>query len=169
MINDDLQPESSVRCGQDLLSDAFEAHFDELYRYCCLRVGRSAAEDLVSETFVRAVSRAPSFDSSRSTIRAWLFGIENNVIREWFRSRDRQRLLLIRTQPIDEGDHGAASSDLRLVLNGLPARDADVLLLVDAFGLTYAEAADSLGVPIGTIRSRLAMARRRLRKRLGHE
>jgi RNA polymerase sigma factor (sigma-70 family) len=166
MMSDDPLSAQLPVSGHDLLTVAFETHFADMYRYSCVRVGQSYAEDIVAEAFARAAARIASFDASRSTMRAWLFGIENNVIREWLRNRERQRLLVIKSQPLDDVDHHGGVIELRALLEGLAPKDAEILLMVDAFGLSYSEASHGLGVPVGTVRSRLAMARRRLRKQL---
>ncbi|HET9092811.1 MAG TPA: RNA polymerase sigma factor [Acidimicrobiales bacterium] len=153
------------------LEAAFEENFDDLYRFAVRRVGESPAEDAVAETFARAVSRYPSFDSERGSVRAWLFGIETNVLREVLRARSRER------RPVPEARAGTewerevegveTALELRSALDGLPRRSVELLLLVDGFALSYREAATAIGIPVGTVRSGLSIARRRLRRALG--
>lgn len=156
----------SERSGDETpsLAVAFEECFADLFRYAYLRVGQDSAEDVAAETFVRAASGFQNFDPSRSTLRAWLFGIENNVIRESLRRTRRQRLILLKMPLPDAVESQHSAAELLSLFQGLSQKDSEVILMVDAFGMTYSEVAASLGIPVGTVRSRLAVARRRLRR-----
>jgi RNA polymerase sigma-70 factor (ECF subfamily) len=107
----------------------------------------------------------------------WLFGIAANVCRNATRSQRRLFAATARlTVPPDEPDHadGVAArldAERRMApvlraLRTLNSRDQDVLTLVDWSGLSYPEAAVALGIPVGTVRSRLARARERLTRTL---
>ncbi len=152
------------------MSDALEVlevwyrqHGPALLRY--LRssfASGEAAEDLLHETFVQALRRA---DGAASTVspRAWLFAVARNVGRTWLRRRRRFAPL-----PDDEPVAAEPLVDPRLDLMRdsiarLPAPQREALELRLRDGLTYEEIADVVGVPIGTVRSRLHHAMRRLR------
>jgi RNA polymerase sigma-70 factor (ECF subfamily) len=153
----------------------FEAHVDEIRTFLFRRSGSwNTADDLTSVVFLEAWRRkeAPIPESSR---RAWLYGIAINVLRNERRSRGRYRAALSRLSA--ERDHEDFSDDvqqrlddetqMRLLLPQLARlrRDErDVLSLCVWSGLTYEEAAAALDVPIGTVRSRLARAKARLRE-----
>jgi hypothetical protein len=106
-------------------------------------------------------------DSLARPERRWLFGISSNLLRNELRSEQRalRALARVASEP-GHGDTDAAtleSTDLPDVLAALDADQRDVLLLYAWEGLSYREVAVALGVPVGTIRSRLARARARLR------
>ena len=159
----------------------FDRHATTLYRYFVRRVGASDADGLLGELFRVAFERRVSYDTSRPNARPWLYGIATRLISR--RRRDEVRFFraIARTgvdpaaDPVAEpvADEGIRRADARTLhrqlagaLAGLAAADRDALLLV-ADGLSYAEAAQALGVPAGTLSSRLARARRKLREGLG--
>ena len=135
------------------------------------------AEDLVQETLVRAYRAVDRFDGRHP--RAWLLTILRNT---WRNMNRRSRPVLL-----DTGDEmlsvpaagadgrrgaeehvldGMLDAELATGLRDLPAKHRAVVTLVDIDGLTYQEAADVLGIPTGTVMSRLHRARKRLRARL---
>lgn len=137
----------------------------------------SDAEDLVQDTLLRAWRSLGSFDGRYP--RAWLLTIMRNA--EVNRHRRRRPHLL--DDPDTEADRhaadgptGAAAEDVvvdrtfddvvEAALNDLPEGFREVVLLIDVDGLTYAEAAEILHVPEGTVMSRLHRARARIRARL---
>ena len=145
----------------------FDRHFDAVHGYARRRLGRSLAEEIASETFIRAFDRRASFDVSRVDARPWLFGIAANLMRRHWRT-ERRRLGAL--QRLEAG--GAEEilvderADLLAALDALPAREREALLLFALADLSYEEIAEALDVPIGTVRSRLSRARDRIRKRL---
>ena len=162
----------------DAFAALFEGHARSVHRYLVKRVGPQNAEDLLGETFVTAFRARGNYDLSRDDARPWLFGIATNHARHFWRSEGRQRS---RVSPgladVTVPDHGdeATSSAFFAAQEGAVARalaqldDAhlDVLLLVAGPGLTYEEVSVALGIPIGTVRSRMSRTRQRLRELLG--
>jgi RNA polymerase sigma factor (sigma-70 family) len=144
----------------------YERHLAAVAAYLTRRVGRELAEDLSAEVFVRAFRARASFRPDHDTARPWLFGIAGNLVAD-HRRAERRRLRGLQ-RVASAGADGVApelagvSSELARCLLALPAADRDTLLLVVWGELSYEEAATALGVPIGTIRSRIARARRRL-------
>jgi RNA polymerase sigma-70 factor (ECF subfamily) len=150
----------------------FDRHANELLRYCFRRTADAAlAEDLVSIVFLEAWRRRGDLRGDVDA-RPWLYGIATNVARQQWRSRRRHAAALARIAGHGRVDESAADvvareQEMRAVLAGvarLPRRDQDVLALCVWSELSYEEAARALGVPVGTVRSRLARARRRLRE-----
>ncbi|MEU7004290.1 RNA polymerase sigma factor [Nonomuraea sp. NPDC046570] len=153
----------------------FTRHAPELKRYVIRRLGPEPADDIVAETFAVALQHLASYDGSRGDERSWLYGIATNLV-----SRHRRREIglykaLSRTgiDPVtesftDEVDRrvsaGAAGRRLAKALAGLSQAHRDTLLLVVWAELTYEEAAAALGVPVGTVRSRVNRARTKLRR-----
>jgi RNA polymerase sigma-70 factor, ECF subfamily len=145
----------------------FDRHFDAVHGYARRRLGRSLAEEIASETFIRAFDRRDSFDASRVDARPWLFGIAANLMRRHWRTERRRLGALQRLEP--SGTQQPAPddrADLIAALDALPAKEREALLLFALADLSYEEIAEALGVPIGTVRSRLSRARDRIRKRL---
>lgn len=156
----------------------FRRHAGHIQRYVTRRLGADAADDLVAETFMRAFRQRERYDLARADARPWLYGIATNLIGRHRRSEVRQYRALARTgtDPVTEPftdrvdaavSASAANKQLAAALAGLPAAHRDTLLLVAWGDLSYEEAAAALGVPIGTVRSRLSRARGRLRRTLG--
>jgi RNA polymerase sigma factor (sigma-70 family) len=157
----------------------FDRHADAVHRYAARRLGPEAAEDLMAETFVTAFQRRHTYDLARADARPWLFGIATNLVGRHRRAEARRFKALSRLpEPVEHeepvADRAVARAgatgvrrELAAALGGLSARHRDVVLLVAWAGLDYEEAAEALGVPVGTIRSRLHRARSRLREALG--
>ncbi len=128
----------------------------------------AAADDLVQDTLERAISRWHQRRADGST-RTWLFTILHNLAINRLRQLAR-RGWANPLEDIDESDiatdarqeDGLRHQDILAAVDRLPEDHRSVLLLVSVEDLSYAEAAQVLGVPIGTVMSRLARARDRL-------
>ena len=162
-------------------SEATE-HFSEDYRdeliamlpsleRRALRWCRDAAEaqDLAQDTLLRALHTSPTFDS-QGHLRAWLFTVLRNLFisrRRRDQSWQRASAELVTTGLRDEVPHASfLMSSVERALASLPEGFAKVVRLVDLEDYSYADAAGILGVPVGTVMSRLFRARRRLAKEL---
>ncbi|MBW4092248.1 MAG: sigma-70 family RNA polymerase sigma factor [Proteobacteria bacterium] len=143
-----------------------EENIPSLRRYAWTLVRQSSdADDLVQDCLVRALDRLETV-RSEADLRPWLFAIMHNLhVSRWRRRRTRpevaaeeMELAMPPSQP--------AHAELRLALRGLarlPEDQRQVLLLVAVEGFQYGEVAHLLGIPIGTVMSRLSRARDRLR------
>jgi RNA polymerase sigma factor (sigma-70 family) len=158
----------------------FERHANAVYAHCFRRTGSwSAAEDLTSVVFLEAWRKRREVRLAGESVLPWLLAVANNATRNAERSIRRHQRLLARlpgpeTVP-DVAEDAAKRADeeqaMRLILgelHSLTEPEREVLALCDWAGLSYAEAAVALGVPVGTVRSRLARARQRLRERAAH-
>jgi RNA polymerase sigma-70 factor (ECF subfamily) len=163
-----------------LFTVLYDRHAAALYRYANGRVGADAADDLVSEAFLIAFRRRHRYDTSRLDARPWLFGILTKEISHYRRRERAHWRAMARYDPIDvapdpaeQAMAGAAAFAMRVplarALADLPARDRDVLLLIEWGGLSYEETAQAIGIPVGTVRSRLNRARRKVSNALGGE
>ncbi|MCD7438481.1 RNA polymerase sigma factor [Streptomyces lincolnensis] len=188
--------EPGVRVGQDsdasvierswaepeAFAVLFDRHADAVHRYAARRLGAEAAEDVMAETFTTAFQQRFRYDTELPDARPWLFGIATNLIGRHRRAEARRLKAMSRLPEATPGDQAgetvadqvaarvsaqAVRHDLAGALAGLPARHRDVLLLVAWADLGYEETARALGVPVGTVRSRLHRARRKVREALG--
>jgi RNA polymerase sigma factor (sigma-70 family) len=155
----------------------FDRHAPAIHSYAARRLGREAADDVVAEAFLVAFQRRAGYDPAYTDARPWLYGIATNLIRRHHRDEIRLFRAIARTaadppaEPLADQVTGrmaaqAVRGRLASALAGLPASQRDVLLLV-ASGLSIQETAAALGVPAGTVASRLARARRKVRAELG--
>jgi RNA polymerase sigma-70 factor (ECF subfamily) len=169
----------SVR-DPEQFATVFRRHAPDIHRYAVRRLGPDAAEDVVAETFLTAFRLRSRYQRDRPDARPWLYGIATNLVSRHRRAEVRQYRALARTgvDPVTEPFTDRA--DARLTASGegrrlaaalakLPAVHRDALLLVAWGDLSYEQAAAALGVPVGTVRSRLSRARTKLRQALGEE
>jgi len=135
-----------------------------------LTADRERADDLVQDTLERAWGKF-SMWQKRGAVRAWMFGIMHNLFVDRLRAqRSTPEDSAVEVMP--EAPQRATQSDrleiadLDRALQRLPAEQREVVLLVAVEELTYREVAAAIGVPIGTVMSRLSRARERLRGEL---
>ncbi|MEV7184974.1 RNA polymerase sigma factor [Kitasatospora sp. NPDC093102] len=164
------------RGDPDALGELYDEHAQVLYRYALRVTGDWAeAEDVVSTTFLEAWRGREKLHPDGDGLRPWLLGIATNVMRRTARARRRRDSALARlpergSVPDFADDlvaHLADVEHLRAAhraLARLRRRDREVFTLVVWAGLDYASAAEALGTPVGTVRSRLSRARARLRE-----
>jgi RNA polymerase sigma-70 factor (ECF subfamily) len=159
----------------DPFAAALIAHVPRLRSYATALVGNvSTADDLVQDCMERALRRADTLQDQRR-MAGWLRSILLNLYLDLMRLQ-RSRGVGIELAQIDNdlalstpaADRGA-TIDFTRALNSLSVEHRQILLLVGLEGLSYREVADELGLPIGTIMSRLARARERLRLALDKE
>ncbi|MFZ0342319.1 MAG: sigma-70 family RNA polymerase sigma factor [Gaiellaceae bacterium] len=155
---------------------AFEAEFAPLHRYLARRLGASAADDLAAETFAVAFRNWDRLDPARP-VRPWLYGIAANLVRHHWRKERRMLRAYARTgidpvlsdenEAVERADADTRQRDLATALAELRRDEREVLLLHAWAELSNSEIADALGIPAGTVKSRLSRAREKLRNQLG--
>jgi RNA polymerase sigma factor (sigma-70 family) len=148
--------------------EAFAAEFAPLHRYLARRVGAAAADELAAETFTVALRRWDRLDPERP-VRPWLYGIAANLMRHHWRTERRMLRAYARTgvDPVSTEDEPASDTrELAAALAELRRDEREILLLTAWAELTDAEIAAALGLPLGTVKSRLSRAREKLRNRL---
>lgn len=176
-------PIGSARSGTQAAGEFAELAlplFDSLYNFACwLAKDRADAEDLVQETYAKALKGFSSFQQG-TNFRAWMFRILRNTF-----LNSRTGLAATRTTALaDEEQEGPAvmgmSSEtpetvllqqanqimIQEAIEQLPLAFREVVLLCDVEEMSYQEIAEALGIPIGTVMSRLARARQALREAL---
>ena len=162
----------------------FARHHDRVHRYVTSRIGPDAAPDVVSETFLEAFRTRARFDATRGRDAApWLLGIATRLVSRqrgaevrWHRRREaatwsESHATLAHhgpgsTDDVHRIDAASRRGDLLAALSKLRRGERDALCACVLGELTYDEAARALGVPVGTVRSRISRARRRLRDTL---
>ena len=157
--------------------ELFDRHAPAIFRYVTRRLGPDAADDIVAETFLTAFRRRNRYDTAHPNAGPWLYGIATKLISHHRRDEVRFFRAIARTgvdpaaDPVaDRVTERVAASAVRRQLADavadLSAVHRDVLLLT-AGGLAYDEVAGALGIPVGTVSSRLTRARRKIRATLG--
>lgn len=153
----------------------FDRHARAIYNYCFRRLGDwAAAEDALSVVFLEAWRRREK-ELPPDKVLPWLYGIATNVLHNQRRSERRFRAALRRVPNAEPEPDFAVASDRRLDderqarraldrLEKLRPQEQDVILLCAVVELSYEDAALALGVPVGTVRSRLSRALARLRE-----
>lgn len=162
--------------------------FDELYdRYkaevfhfaCYLARDRGEAEDLFQEVWVRLAKRPPE-KGARESLKPWLLKVLANLHRDHLRRSRIRRLFLIRAaerngtgaeeagdDPAWDAEQAALRKSISLAIARLPERQRRVFVLKEVEGLRQTEIAEALAIPVGTVKSLLFRAVRKLRKDLG--
>ncbi|HTV17741.1 MAG TPA: sigma-70 family RNA polymerase sigma factor [Polyangiaceae bacterium] len=175
-------PAPSARSSAPLAREALD-HLDSLHQFARYLTGSAAAaEDLVQDTYARALAATSTFEPG-TNLRAWLFRIARNLFIDGRRRAGHAPRLdgetEERAEAPDLGAHeplrgdlemealrGAVAEDIERALGAL-SDDARAVILLDLEGFTETEAAAVLGCALGTVKSRLARAREALRASLG--
>jgi RNA polymerase sigma-70 factor (ECF subfamily) len=165
--------EAIRRSGQrpEAFEQVFERRFDAVHNFLRRRVGGDLADELAAEAFARAFAARGRFVAAHESALPWLLGIASNLIADHRRAEGRRLAALARAagEPAPSRLQPAEPLDAALAeaLAALPVRDRDALLLLAWGELSYEEVAVALAIPLGTVRSRINRARRRLGERLG--
>lgn len=158
------------RGDRGALTEFIRATQDDVWRLLAHLGGRDIADDLTQETYLRVMSALPRF-AARSSARTWLLSLARRV---WV-DNIRHDMARPRKSATEYEDAAAASQvdganasswsdwiDARTLIDALPPERREALILTQVLGYTYEEAAKITGVRIGTIRSRVARARKDL-------
>jgi len=155
------------------------AHLDDLYRIAAhLGHGPGEAEDLVQETYARALASYRQFEPG-TRLKAWLAKILHNLFYDRYRRAKRvislddreaggcgEKLSAVAPGPLENLLRAERSEKIGAAVARLPDEFRMAVVLVDLGDLSYAEAAEILSCPVGTVRSRLSRARQLLRQQL---
>lgn len=159
----------------EAFAEIFDRHFQGVLAYARRRVGWAPGEELAAQTFIVAFERRERFDPASGSARPWLLGISANLIRHHLRDERLHREALAKV-PL-EGDVPSAEDPDRLdalrlrgalaeELASLTEADRETFLLAVLGDLTHEETSRAIGVPAGTVRSRIHRARHALREQL---
>lgn len=164
----------------DDFARVYERYFADIHRYIAGRLGRDVADDIAADTFVIALRKQGSFDAGRGPVRGWLYGIATNLVAQHRRTERRRYRALARARaegPADGHEDRVVSwvaaeemkPRLAVALARLSREERDVLLLVALADLSHEEISHALGIPYGTVGSRLNRARKKIRATLDQE
>jgi RNA polymerase sigma-70 factor (ECF subfamily) len=157
------------------LREVYERTHQRLHRFALSMTGDAdLAGDALQETFMQLIRRPDQFDPARGSIDAFLYGVLRNRLRQQRRDRRGMALEFDWEDCEESGDESlldgllrsAQVSLVREAILSLPSHYREVVSLIELEETSYDEAAEILGVPVGTIRSRLNRARALLEKKL---
>lgn len=152
--------------------EIFERHAKVVLAYARGRLGPTTGDEVLAETFLTAFERRSRFDTTYVSARPWLFGIATNMIRHHLREEQDYLRALGKVAPdrpeypIEDARLDAQRMRPQLIesMMSLSQEERDTFLLLALGDLTYDEIAHALGIPIGTVRSRIHRTRARLRE-----
>lgn len=155
----------------------FDRHAEPLLRFFVRRVGPAEAGGLVGDVFRIAFERRAAYDRGHSSAGPWLYGIGSNLLRTRRRTQARgfrAAPMLFAASESQRPEEGLVNARLLLpkladAIDALPEDDRAALLLFALEELGYAEIATALEIPVGTVRSRISRARRKLRELIPQE
>lgn len=161
----------------DRFSVIYRRHRDDLFRFVARRVGSDRAADLTADVFLLAFQHRGRFDTARSTCRPWLFGIAVNVVGDELRKYQRRARLFPHASSVIRPEDPFAQVDDRIraealseamerALESLGKWERELFLLYVFGELTYPEIAETVGIPVGTVRSRVSRIRAKLRRQV---
>ncbi|MCX4993521.1 RNA polymerase sigma factor [Streptomyces sp. NBC_00568] len=169
---------TQVRAGKpQAFAKLYEAYANTVYNHAFrLTANWAAAEDVMATTFMEAWRLHNKIDAEGGSLRPWLLGIATNTARNQYRSNRRYKAAVtaaaqVSTAVPDHADDVAGRLDdqqrMTAVLTALSSMrrpEREVLTLCLFEGLEYSQAAEALGIPLGTVRSRLSRARAKLKR-----
>jgi RNA polymerase sigma-70 factor (ECF subfamily) len=176
-----MEPSDAEAIEQSLdepraFATVFDRHAALLFRFLIRRAGRDAADELLGETFRIAFERRDKFDTTYASARPWIYGIATNLVAKHRRSQARRAAATARLAPAATADDSladavAAALDAHAMwahvneaIASLPDGERDALVLYAWEDLSYEDIALALDIPIGTVRSRINRARKRIRE-----
>lgn len=183
MLNRDHQLVRRLRANdRRAFEEVVERHYQPVYRHLWRLCGEAdAAADMTQETFVRAWQALPTFEG-RSALGTWLFAIAGRVWSRWLQGRGGPAPMALEEiaevvtdearGPAELFERKALQEEVQAALHRLPADYQEALVLFYVQGLKYREIAEVLGIPLGTVKSRLHGGLLRLRAALegsGHD
>lgn len=152
----------------------FDRHYNSIFKYLARRVGPDVGGELASEVFTVAFAQRSRFHDDADDALPWLYGIAANLARRQARTWRRRRragqrssggnVIWLDPAPEDRIDAEGLRTVLIGAISELQSNDREALLLHALTDLSYREVAEALSIPVGTVRSRLARARRQVKE-----
>ncbi len=154
----------------DDIRTLYAAHAGPLFAFALHATGdRQAAEEIVQDTFVRAWRAADRFDPGRGEARTWLFAIARNLVTDHHRRRAVRPVSPVSDDRLDQPtgafdlDRAFETWQVAQALEGLSEEHRQAILAIHLRGASVAETAERLGIPQGTVKSRVYYGLRALR------
>ena len=170
---DDSQLLARARNDSAAFVRLYRRHYDAVFRYCVHRLfERHTAEDITAEVFLKVVENLDSFKGDEEQFRNWLYKVASNAVRDNTRRTARRDGLLkrareqVNVQVVDCGESSEKLALLRKAMFSLKPRYQTIITLRFFENLKLTEIAEVLGSSPGTVRSQLARALAKLRKKL---
>jgi len=172
---------AAVLGDQEAFGRVFDRHADLVYRFVRRRTGDGGlTEDVTAQVFLEAWRQRSKVHLLNGSLRSWLLGVAGNLVRRHWRSLERGNRAIGRLPvPALVGNHAddvvehlegeLRFAELRVRMESLPRSQLEVLLLWAWEELSYEEIAEAVGIPVGTVRSRLSRARAHLGRLGGTE
>jgi RNA polymerase sigma-70 factor (ECF subfamily) len=156
-----------LRAGDEASwSELYRRHQGRLYRYALRMSGSTAtAEEITQETFVAFLEQSERYDAAQSPLAAWLLGIARNRLRKAYAITapwdpiDDSPIPTLEHDPLAALTHAERLASIRAAVQALPPAFREVVVLIEFEELSYEDTAAALGIPMGTVRSRLHRAR----------
>lgn len=132
----------------------------DVWRYCSAMVGAEDADDAAQESLTRIFTSIARFQAT-APARVWALSITRHTCLDWLRKSYRRRSLAdrLRQRPSSAAPHDHSWAELQQLVERLDVDRREAFVLTQVLGWSYAEAAETCGCPVGTIRSRVARAR----------
>lgn len=164
--------EKAVAGNSCAFEELMRNYMKSLYNFILLRVPNDEdIKDIIQDTMLSVWQNLGSFDS-KSSFKTWVFGIANNKVNDYFR-----RLYRYRADPINEDfdlcddydftEKSTIGTDVTRAVLGLSSKDKELVHLIFNEQLSYSQISEIIGIPTGTIKSRMAAIKEKLKKRLG--
>lgn len=173
-----------VKVGENRDREAFSrlfAHFAPLVKGFLMKgsnIGAEQAEELVQETMIKVWRKANSFNRQKSSASTWIYTIARNSRIDWIRREARTQVEIDADDLYDTGEENPSYSSLVRVrdkenirnnIGELPQEQLEVITKVYYEGKSHSEVSDELGLPLGTVKSRIRLALKRMHLTLAKE
>jgi RNA polymerase sigma-70 factor (ECF subfamily) len=165
----DISTKAPEKKGSSLFDALYKEYCTAVFSFACyLTRDKGEAEDLYQDTWLRIAKNLPEKINPKS-IKSWIFTITANLYRDNLRKKKIRRLYLLKAPAPEQCDHlGLADMgrDISRAISGLPERQRNIFLLKEVAGFRQSEISDILGIPLGTVKSLMYRAVKRLQREL---
>jgi RNA polymerase sigma-70 factor, ECF subfamily len=175
-MTDEKLLQKAARGDEDAFLTLYERHRATVFRFAYRMLGSAAlAEELAHDCFLSLVRRPEGFDPARASLRTYLYAAVRNLAAKHLRRHggefsvdelEDEPAAEEREEPLRRLLDAELSEEVRKAVMALPALQREVVVLVEYEELSLAEVASVVGADVGTVKSRLHRARRRLRRAL---
>jgi RNA polymerase sigma-70 factor (ECF subfamily) len=170
--------ERARRGDEQAFSELFSRHQRAIFRYAIYMCGSEAADDVVQDTFMNVLLKSGRYDASKGAVLSYLLGIARHLmLRRLSNSHSFPMEEFTEDMPVEKSIAGDTPLDafarreavavVRAAVQSLPPAHREVIVLCELEEMDYAEAANIMQCPLGTVRSRLSRARALLSRKLG--